>query len=174
MKVKITQIQKKNQKFSFALKRSDCQRVEDRYHFDKIDCLAELTKNHEQVQVKGSYKVVISSFCDQCLGEISQTRESQFQLFLLPESAAKNDLDDREITLSELDIDYFAGLEIDLGGYFEDQVILDTPLVQVCSENCAGICNQCGVNLNFKQCDCRNQGLNNPFRSLRKNTDNLI
>ncbi|MBN1878910.1 DUF177 domain-containing protein [bacterium] len=35
-----------------------------------------------------------------------------------------------------------------------EQMILQIPMKALCSENCKGLCPQCGENLNIRQCDC--------------------
>ncbi|HCI81461.1 MAG TPA: DUF177 domain-containing protein, partial [Ktedonobacter sp.] len=44
--------------------------------------------------------------------------------------------------------------EVDLTEAIRQQVLLDVPMVTLCKENCAGLCSQCGHDLNTGPCDC--------------------
>ena len=47
-----------------------------------------------------------------------------------------------------------AGDELDLEPLARDAVLLDLPLAPLCSEECLGLCPQCGTNWNDGPCDC--------------------
>lgn len=44
---------------------------------------------------------------------------------------------------------------VDLAKIVEDEIILNTPTSFLCSEDCKGICQGCGVNLNKDSCKCK-------------------
>lgn len=44
--------------------------------------------------------------------------------------------------------------EVDLTEAIRQQVLLDVPMVTLCKEDCAGLCSQCGHDLNAGPCDC--------------------
>lgn len=46
---------------------------------------------------------------------------------------------------------------VDLTEAIRQQVLLDIPMVTLCQENCAGLCAQCGKDLNLGPCDCQPQ-----------------
>ena len=43
---------------------------------------------------------------------------------------------------------------IDLGPMVRDAIVLDLPMAPLCSEDCAGLCPQCGANRNEGDCGC--------------------
>lgn len=43
---------------------------------------------------------------------------------------------------------------VDLTEAIRQQVLLDVPMVTLCKEDCAGLCAQCGKDLNFGPCSC--------------------
>lgn len=43
---------------------------------------------------------------------------------------------------------------VDLTESIRQEVLLSVPMVTLCSENCAGLCSQCGKDLNLGPCDC--------------------
>ncbi len=92
----------------------------------------------EGVLVTGSAVVQLRGECVRCLVEISDTLEVDIQeLFVYPES----DATEEEASRLEGDL-------IDLEPLLRDDVVLDLPFQPVCREDCAGLCVECGANLN--------------------------
>lgn len=49
---------------------------------------------------------------------------------------------------------YVSGYNLDVDQLVCDELILNLPMKVLCSEDCKGICNRCGTNLNRETCDC--------------------
>ncbi len=47
-----------------------------------------------------------------------------------------------------------------------EQLLLTLPFCITCTDNCAGLCDQCGCDLNKEQCTCREKNENSPFAIL--------
>jgi uncharacterized protein len=92
----------------------------------------------EGVLVTGTATVAIHGECVRCLGTIDDTLEIDVQeLFVYPGSEATED------EASRLDGDL-----IDLEPLLRDAVVLELPLQPLCAPDCAGLCPECGANLN--------------------------
>lgn len=92
----------------------------------------------EGVLVTGTAVVRLRGSCVRCLDEISATEEVEIQeLFCYP----GKELDDAEAMRIE-------GELIDLEPVLRDAVVLDLPFTPLCRPDCAGLCPQCGANLN--------------------------
>ncbi len=92
----------------------------------------------EGVLVTGTATVVVSGECVRCLTPISDELEIDIQeLFVYPESDASED----EASRLEGDL-------IDLEPLLRDDVVLDLPFQPLCREECAGLCVECGADLN--------------------------
>lgn len=64
--------------------------------------------------------------------------------------------------------------QIDLTEALRQRILLDVPMVTLCREDCAGLCDQCGKDLNFGPCDCQpvvDERLSVLNTLLQKNTD---
>ncbi|GAA3114440.1 YceD family protein [Streptosporangium carneum] len=90
----------------------------------------------EGVLVTGTAQAPLRGECARCLEDVVSDTEVSFQeLFLYSaEDAAEDD--------SLLD-----GELLDLEPAFRDAVVLTLPLSPVCSEDCAGLCSECGIRL---------------------------
>ncbi|WP_377105127.1 YceD family protein [Propionicimonas sp. T2.31MG-18] len=103
-----------------------------------VDLSLRLESVVEGVLVTGTAKVRLSGNCARCLDEISRTEEVDLQeLFCYP----GKELDDAEALRIE-------GEMIDLEPVLRDAVVLDLPFTPLCRPDCAGLCPDCGANLN--------------------------
>ncbi|GIH92414.1 DUF177 domain-containing protein [Planobispora siamensis] len=90
----------------------------------------------EGVLVTGTARSPLRGECARCLEPVTSETEVSFQelFFYSAEDAAEDD--------SLLD-----GELLDLEPTFRDAVVLTLPLSPLCSEDCTGLCSQCGVRL---------------------------
>ena len=92
----------------------------------------------EGVLVTGTAVVRLRGTCARCLEEIADTDEVDIQeLFCYPEK----ELDDPEARRIEGDL-------INLEPVLRDAVVLDLPFTPLCRPDCAGLCPECGADLN--------------------------
>lgn len=57
---------------------------------------------------------------------------------------------------------------LELAEMLREQVILATPMQPLCREDCRGLCQTCGQDLNERRCDCPEERRESPFAVLRK------
>ncbi|MEA4944320.1 MAG: YceD family protein [Propionicimonas sp.] len=92
----------------------------------------------EGVLVTGTAEVRLGGQCARCLEELASELEVDLQeLFVYP---GKDD-DDPDASRIEDDL-------IDLEPLLRDAVVLDLPFTPLCRPDCAGLCPECGANLN--------------------------
>lgn len=101
----------------------------------------------EGVLVTGTADLQVSAECSRCLDPFDWFEEVEFtELFRYPPTDARGvvleEPDDEEDPLPELRDDL-----IDLQPTLRDAVVPDLPLAPLCSEDCAGLCPECGVRL---------------------------
>ncbi len=54
---------------------------------------------------------------------------------------------------------YLQGYNLDVDQLVRDELLPNLPMKVLCKEDCKGICNRCGVNLNVQTCDCDRSSL---------------
>lgn len=92
----------------------------------------------EGVLVTGTAVVHLVGSCTRCLNEIASTEVIDVQqLFCYP----GKELDDADANRIE-------GESIDLEPTLRDEIVLDLPFTPLCRPDCAGLCPECGTNLN--------------------------
>ena len=57
---------------------------------------------------------------------------------------------------------------LDIGEAVRQYELMAEPMKPVCRENCAGLCSQCGCNLNHSTCDCAPIRPDSPWEPLQK------
>jgi uncharacterized protein len=70
----------------------------------------------------------------------------------------------------KLDVVYFHPEtdKIDLTEDIRDYALLAVPMKRLCSENCKGLCTNCGADLNNGPCDCREEKMDPRWEPLQK------
>jgi uncharacterized protein len=134
-----------------------------------VDAEVSLTrKGDSRVFVRGFLKTEVKLVCDRCVSKYGFLIDVDFHLVL--EVSSKESWQIREIECSGTDLDTVL-LEkpmVDLGDILRQQLYLSLPEKLICSEQCKGLCPQCGANLNKKVCSCVAEEKESPFALLAK------
>ncbi|WP_302705933.1 YceD family protein [Nocardioides cremeus] len=94
----------------------------------------------EGVLVTGTARAVLDGECARCLEEIHDDVEVTFQeLYVYAEHQTSHDEDD-EVSRLEDDL-------LDLEPQLRDAVVLTLPFQPLCTEDCPGLCPECGARL---------------------------
>jgi uncharacterized protein len=111
----------------------------------------------EGVLVSGTATVQLRGECVRCLGPISDQLEVEIQeLYVYPGVEPDDDFASR-----------LEGDLIDLEPLLRDAVVLDLPFQPLCREDCAGLCVECGANLNESPDHRHEQGLDPRWAALQ-------
>ena len=107
-----------------------------------------LTNAGEGVLATGLVRAHVAGTCDRCLerAEFDVAGEVDgYYLFEEPERLGEDE-DEADFELVS------AEGEIDLSGALLSALVMETPYVVLCREDCAGLCPVCGANLNEGDC----------------------
>ncbi len=126
-----------------------------------------MVRTDRSILVKGTLHTVIEVTCSRCLGLFSypltlSVEEEYFPTtdvvsgawLSLPEEPGYFTIDEHYI--------------LDLTGAIQQYVMLAIPMKPLCREDCAGLCPNCGLNLNQGTCDCLPQGVDTRCSGLSK------
>jgi uncharacterized metal-binding protein YceD (DUF177 family) len=114
----------------------------------------------EGVLVSGEVDVPLAGSCARCLDDVEDTLELDVQeLFAYEGSTTEATSEEDEVRLVENE-------RIDLEPMVRDLVVLSLPLSPVCSEDCQGLCVDCGQRLDELPADHSHEVLDPRFAGL--------
>jgi uncharacterized protein len=116
------------------------------------------------VFLRGRLRTTVRLACRRCLTSVD--REIDETVDLLFEPLGPDD-DGAEGEVYPLPA---RGDELDLRDAVREQVLLRAPEFALCSEECRGLCAQCGTDLNTGQCECVPEPAASPWDALKKVT----
>lgn len=108
------------------------------------------------VKMDGHFKIGYLVKCSRCLKDVRSSVEADLKEEFVQEGQLKDDdsytYSDKVIVLDKVLI---------------DNIILNLPVKQVCSEDCKGLCTECGVDLNIHKCSCLKEEYNPRMEALK-------
>jgi len=118
-----------------------------------------ISREFDHIRVNGRVETRVSLSCSRCLASYESGIVSAFTIFY---SRATDGPQDSEVELAEADLvsATYSGEEIDLSPEISEQVMMEVPLKPLCSEECQGLCNKCGADLNTTECSCDRSEIN--------------
>lgn len=127
-----------------------------------------LQQSGQLVEVDGRLETAVSLSCGRCLQPYEKALSSQFALTFTPYVADAQQEDDVEVELDtdELGLVYYKDEYLELLPPLQDQLVMALPIAPLCSEECRGLCLECGCNLNNETCNCEKKIFNNKFSAL--------
>jgi len=135
------------------------------FSLDKIDVSCLITKTSGTLFIKGSFSGQVDICCSRCLENTKLPIGSDFAYTLVPAKAEKSE--DLELKPEELEISFYQGDFIDLTAIICEQIILQIPMKVLCSEDCKGLCQHCGINLNKASCNCSSDVMDSRLAVLK-------
>ena len=129
--------------------------------FKDVDLVRLLVKTHATLMMQ----------CSRCIGNFKQNIVGEFSIVVrrLREGESISDYiengeDDNEDSLIYIEHDIKS---IDITQFARDAIMLSIPLKPICSENCKGLCAECGQNLNVGKCKCGKKRIDPRWKDLK-------
>lgn len=107
-----------------------------------------VNEENKRLLIQGETDVMIAIPCDRCLEEVQTKVHLSFDKKLPLAEAQEEGEDGLE------EADYMTGFHLDVDRLVYDEILVNWPMKVLCKDDCKGICKQCGVNLNLRDCDC--------------------
>ncbi len=108
--------------------------------------------------------------CDRCLDDMNETLEFPFERMISANSAKTSSIDEDE----DSEILYVNESGVDIDAVLTEEIVLELPFYHLCRDDCKGLCQKCGKNLNLGPCDCDDKKEIDPrLKILQKLLDNM-
>lgn len=101
-----------------------------------------------KVSIQANAEISLLIPCSRCLEDV----EVGFNIDFDKKVDFRQTEDDRVDDINEMS--YITDFDLDVDLLIYGEILLDFPLKVLCKEDCKGICNSCGKNLNKGSCDC--------------------
>ena len=124
-------------------------------HRPKCICCGEHIQDDSAVQLKGDY------YCDRCLDDVEVKVELEFEHKITTDTEAEDQSEELD------ENNYIDGYSLDVEQLVYNELLVGWPTKILCSEDCKGICNVCGQNLNKGTCNCEDTGLDPRMSVIR-------
>ena len=113
-----------------------------------------LTRTDSGIWASGTLNALISQICSRCLEEFDEGIALSVEQNFIPEhgESVKLPSTDTEINLEEIFLSKDHTLNI--GEIVRQSAIGSRPIKTLCDPDCAGLCCNCGINLNNVECKC--------------------
>lgn len=116
-----------------------------------------ITNSNGLLLLDGIAKIKFTTVCDRCAVNIEKEL-----VIKINEEIVKESLPDEQEDFEEnyLDDRYtLTGSIIDLDRIIADCILTGMPTSQICSDDCSGLCDVCGVKISEQGCNCNNTDL---------------
>lgn len=120
---------------------------------EQADVSVEIYPVNNYYRIKGNASGKAEFQCSRCLDTFSRSFRLKFEEVIVKEPLSGEELE-KELNVDDMNISFNHGEEIELGDIVTEQFLLDLPMKTLCSEDCKGLCPECGENLNKKNCAC--------------------
>lgn len=77
------------------------------------------------------------------------------------------DMNESENPEDSEELFFISDNKLDVEALLYNEILVNLPMKVLCSENCKGICNRCGANLNSQTCDCDRTELDPRMSKIR-------
>jgi len=131
--------------------------LSDPVQFENVLAKGEFFGTGDKISLRGEVSATVTSRCAKCLEPVTLDLHTEIDA----QFARQPDPEDPDLYT-------FEGSKVDLTDAVRDALLLELPYRFLCSEDCRGLCSNCGVNLNLGTCTCQ-EGYNvtNPFSALK-------
>jgi uncharacterized protein len=113
-----------------------------------INITGKITTNNKGIYLDADVDFTIIDSCARCLEDVKVPINYSIQGFLVREDYVEDDFEDYDAFIID-------DVEVDIMNIIEQTLDFNMPSSSLCSEDCHGLCQGCGKNLNKENCSCR-------------------
>jgi uncharacterized protein len=122
----------------------------------------EASKTH----VRGNIRADVEVVCTRCVEPTELHLDIVFDDVFVDQSEEPRE-DELEIAEAALDESLVGEGSVDLSEIVREQIILALPDMVFCKEDCKGLCDKCGTNLNLLDCNCKDDEIDPRWAALK-------
>ena len=112
------------------------------------------SRKGEQVRLRGTIRTEVEILCDRCAAPERAPLAVEFDTSFIPREVETAKAENVELSPEDLLLSAYDGEAVDLDELVREQSLLALPLRHLCREDCKGLCQKCGADLNAGHCSC--------------------
>jgi len=148
--------------FEFNLDNSEFDLGEKDFSIKEISLRCTVNKGDKNVYIASKVRANVGFVCGSCLVDFADVLEEEFSIFYTSDKETVEYDDEQVVQLLK------PGTPIDLSNGLIENLLLAIPMKIVCSEDCKGLCLNCGMNLNKDSCNCKKTVVDPRWAGLEK------
>ncbi len=161
LKIRITQLSEGTHEYQFT-SHPEQLRLGDHFQ-ENVEIDVILDKTQRQLYLRTKISAGGKFECDRCAGDFTESINSSYNICYAYDENPVPNAEDDEIRLIHQGTPY-----LDLTEDIRQSIMLAVPMKLVCSDDCKGLCPQCGCNLNTTTCACTTEHHDSRWDELRK------
>lgn len=126
-----------------------------------IRVVLDIEKVGRNIFVNAGVHTQINMICDRCAEPFTMPITDQYRLLFTSDPDMQNDQDESVLLIPE------SFDEVDLSEPLHETLVLALPFKRLCQEECKGLCDHCGQNLNEKTCHCKTGHIDPRWNKLK-------
>jgi uncharacterized protein len=124
-------------------------------------------RDGDQFRIQGSMHARVEVDCDRCLKSVEVVLNPNIDVTYAPIRMI-GDESAHEIADNELDYSFFEGNLISVDGLVREQIFLALPSRLLCTDECKGLCPECGADRNrIENCGCQETQIDPRWSALK-------
>lgn len=132
----------------FEIERPDCVLCED------VAVKGTLARVETDVYLRGEATTGLTLICSRCLAPVKYPVRCKVSAQFVPHVPSRKLVKEVELEETDLETEYYVENKIDIRRAVHDHILLAVPMVCLCKEECLGLCDRCGRDLNQGPCGC--------------------
>jgi uncharacterized protein len=167
MRIELAQLDNGRGTFANSYRPAELNPVDDRVSLkSEATVSGKLNLAGSELFVNGHVEGEAQVECDRCLKPIDVKVDTDFSLEYITgsdyESSQVAELGEEVMAVSVFD-----GEAIDVDEIVKEQIVLAIPTRRLCSEECKGLCPECGIDLNSGDCNCKAEQVDPRWAALK-------
>jgi uncharacterized protein len=144
--------------------------AEDVSQVNSVKAELAIQRSEEEFFCQGKVFASFQIECSRCLQPYEKLIKQKTDFVICSEAYHEKIREDR---IDDEDYVYFSGsdLRVDIADLVRQVLVLSVPMMPVCSDECQGLCPQCGTNLNKSKCECDKEKIDPRWEGLKKLRD---
>jgi uncharacterized protein len=133
-----------------------------------VELSVKLTAMNEDVLTQADARTQARAECSRCLEEVPLDLAGHFDALYVPKDGpyAKR-MNRPNFEWGDQRVNFYSDFTIDLSEEIRNCILLELPMKPLCRPDCAGLCPECGENLNAGPCGCKPDAPDTPWSGLR-------